>query len=264
MPMRTLFEWILRYNHLAIVFGLIGVTLLAWTYLAMAAADMSSMASISNALTMERSKPWTSLDFLMMGTMWAVMMVAMMLPSAAPMVLLYATVIRKQGAKGHGFAPTSIFTSGYLAAWGVFSLAATVMQWGLDQTTLLSPSMVISSPVLGGLLLMTAGLYQATPLKQACLAHCRSPITFLSMSWRPGRCGAFFMGLHHGAYCVGCCWFLMCLLFLGGVMNLLWVAAIAFYVLLEKVVPHGPILARITGALLAISGIGIIVLHYVS
>ena len=260
MSANALFESILRRDRFVVVVGLVSVTLLAWAYLFVMAAGRSPIASMSDAITLAQIKPWTSVDFLMMCTMWAVMMVAMMLPSAAPMILLYATVIRKQGAKGHSFAPTSIFASGYLAAWAAFSLAATVLQWSLDQTALLSPMIVVSSPLLGGLLLVAAGLYQATSLKQACLAHCRSPIAFLSSSWRPGRGGAFLMGLHHGAFCVGCCWFLMGLLFFGGVMNLLWVAAIAVYVLLEKVVPCGPLLGRVTGALLVVGGIGVIFL----
>jgi predicted metal-binding membrane protein len=190
-----------------------------------------------------------------MFLMWAVMMVAMMVPSAAPMILLFAAIHRKQRERGRGFAPVSAFVAGYIAIWSAFSLAATLLQWGLEQAALLSPMMVGTSPMLGGGLLVVAGLYQWTPLKQACLRYCRSPIQFLSHGMRKGSGGAFVMGLEHGAYCVGCCWILMGLLFVGGVMNLLWVAAIAVFVLLEKVLPFGVLGGRVTGALLALAGL---------
>jgi predicted metal-binding membrane protein len=155
------------------------------------------------------------------------------------MILLYAAVNRKARERGAPFVPTGVFALGYLAAWGVFSLLAVALQWGLERTALLSSMMVGTSIVLGGLLLIAAGAWQLTPLKHACLKHCRSPLHFLSHHWRKGRWGAFRMGAEHGAFCLGCCWFLMGLLFYGGVMNLYWIVGLAAFVLLEKTAPAG-------------------------
>ena len=246
-------ETALRHDRVVVGVSLALVTAIAWTWLAIQAVEMDAMA-------MAMLTPWTMADALATFAMWTVMMIGMMLPSAAPMILLYALVARKQGAKertesGQGFAPIGIFAAGYLIAWTGFSIAATALQWGLEQTALLSPKMAGASPYFGGGLLLAAGLYQLTPLKQACLENCRSPITFLSRSWRPGYAGAMTMGVHHGVYCVGCCWVLMLLLFLLGVMNLLWVAAIAAFVLLEKIMPQGKLMGRAAGVLFAIAGV---------
>ena len=176
-----------------------------------------------------------------MFTMWWVMMAAMMLPSAAPILLLFARINRKEKSAGRPFIPTGIFAAGYLVAWGAFSALATGLQWALERLGLLSPMMVTTSYWLGGAILLTAGVWQLTPIKGICLRHCRSPMGFLVQSWRPGRSGAFRMGLEHGSFCLGCCWFLMGLLFFGGIMNLFWIIGLAAFVLLEKTVPlaHG-------------------------
>ncbi len=171
------------------------------------------------------------------------------------MILLFAVISRKQRERGHPFAPVGAFVAGYVAVWSAVSLGATGLQWGLERAALLSPMLVSTSPLLGGGLLVAAGVYQWTPLKHACLRHCRSPIHFLVHGMRKGSGGAFVMGLEHGAFCVGCCWVLMGLLFVGGVMNLLWVAAIAVFVLLEKVLPFGALAGRISGALLVLAGL---------
>ena len=178
--------------------------------------------------------------------MWWVMMV----PSAAPTILIYARVQRQKLPDVSPVLRTMLFTLGYVAVWLGFSLVATISQWGLSEIALLSQTMVSTSGYLAAALFALAGLYQLTPLKQACLVRCRSPIQFLSTYWKQGDVGAVRMGLHHGSYCVGCCWLLMGLLFFGGVMNLLWVAAIAVFVLLEKVVPHGLWLSRVSGVLM--------------
>ena len=251
-------ESLLKRDRVVLLAGLAGVTGLAWVYLLVTAAEMGGVADAGAMSAMEaalRVKSWSGLDFLLMFLMWAVMMVAMMVPSAAPMILLFAAIHRKQRERGRSFAPVSAFVAGYIAIWSAFSLAATLLQWGLEQAALLSPMMVGTSPMLGGGLLVVTGLYQWTPLKQACLRYCRSPIQFLSHGMRKGSGGAFVMGLEHGAFCVGCCWILMGLLFVGGVMNLLWVAAIAVFVLLEKVLPFGVLGGRVTGALLALAGL---------
>jgi predicted metal-binding membrane protein len=180
-------------------------------------------------------------------TMWWVMMAAMMLPSAAPILLLFARVNRKEKSAGRPFIPTGIFASGYLVAWGGFSILATGAQWGLERLGLLSPMMATSSYWLGGAILIAAGLWQLTPIKGMCLRHCRSPMGFLVESWRPGRGGALRMGLEHGTFCLGCCWFLMGLLFFGGIMNLFWIIGLAVFVLLEKTVPMGSWMGRLFG-----------------
>ena len=227
-----------RRDRWAILTGLAGVTFLAWMYLFLLASNMNDMPMPGMDEVME-IRPWTATDFLLMVVMWAVMMVGMMVPSAVPMTLVYASVARKAAAQGSSFAPTSVFTAGYIFMWCLFSAGASIAQWVLDQTALLSPMIVSASPYLGAGLLISAGAYQLTPMKDSCLEHCRAPAHFFSQHWRPGWGGALRMGIEHGAYCLGCCWVLMGLLFLGGVMNLLWIAAIAVFVLLEKTVPFG-------------------------
>jgi hypothetical protein len=182
------------------------------------------------------------------------MMAAMMFPSAAPILLLFARINRNQKAGGHPFVPTGIFAAGYLVAWGGFSALASGLQWELEQLGLLSPMMATTSYWLGSAILLAAGVWQLTPIKSICLRHCRSPMGFLVQSWRPGRLGAFRMGLEHGSYCLGCCWFLMGLLFFGGIMNLFWIIGLAGFVLLEKTVPMGSWIGRIVGVGVAVWG----------
>ena len=214
--------------------------------------DMDSMPGMA--------APWTPTTFALTFAMWWVMMLGMMVPSAAPMILTFATLNRGKRARGQSFVPTSIFTLGYLVAWGAFSLAATLAQWQLDRIALLSPMLATTSPVLGGALLILAGLYQFTPLKLACLRNCRSPFAFVLNHWRDGWLGALRMGLEHGVYCLGCCWVLMMLLFVVGVMNLLWVAGIAVLVLAEKLFPGGIWIARAGGGVMV--GLGVFVLMH--
>jgi predicted metal-binding membrane protein len=190
--------------------------------------------------------------------MWAVMMVAMMVPSAVPMIQGFVAVNERRRNSSRPVIPVGVFVLGYIVAWTSFSAAAALAQWGLHRAALLSPMMVSTSPILSGGLLLAAGIFQWTPLKRACLRNCRSPLTFLMSGWRDGTAGAFFMGLHHGAYCVGCCWALMVLLFVVGVMNLLWVAVIALFVIAEKVLPRGELIAHIAGVALVAVGIGVI------
>ncbi|MGH7800800.1 MAG: DUF2182 domain-containing protein [Thermodesulfobacteriota bacterium] len=202
---------------------------------------------------------------LLMFSMWWLMMIAMMLPSAAPMVLLHAAVTRKGLARADNagrispshrlHSTTTAFIAGYLVMWGAFSLVAVVAQWALERGELLSPMMMSTSRFLGSGLLLAAGLWQLTPLKTVCLRHCRSPISFLSTHWRPGVGGAFRMGTKHGVFCLGCCWFLMALLFYGGVMNLIWIIGLALFVLAEKMMPAGVVFGRVTGLLLIAWGV---------
>ncbi len=228
---------LLGRDRLWVMLGIVGTTTLAWVYLFSMAAGMDQMA-MGDAMLSTRVEPWSPIDFVLMFVMWAIMMVGMMLPSAAPMILLFALVNRRRRSQGETGTPTIVFAAGYLGAWTAFSLAATGLQWTLHEAGLLSPMMATTSRMLGGATLVAAGLYQWSPLKTTCLRHCQSPLHFLSTNWRNGTSGAFRMGWSHGLYCLGCCWILMCLLFVGGVMNLLWIAGLAVFVLVEKVSPQ--------------------------
>ncbi|MGE0213391.1 MAG: DUF2182 domain-containing protein [Parvibaculaceae bacterium] len=245
-----------------VVGGLLAlVVLLAWAY-TLSGVGMHDMDATSMGMTpaeheaMMRRLGWTPGYALLMFAMWWIMMAAMMVPSVAPMVLLFATISRKDPDTGALVAPTGAFLSGYLLAWAAFSALATLLQWALERAGLVSPMAMSAGAVLGGGLLVAAGLYQLTPLKQACLAKCRNPVLFLMQEWRAGASGALRMGAEHGAWCLGCCWFLMALLFVGGVMNVLWIAALAVYVYIEKLAPHGHWLSYATGAALTAAGLG--------
>ena len=253
-------ERAVKRDRTIVLVALTAVVVSSWVYvlsgagMGMSAWEMTRMSG-GGAMDMMMPAEW-SLEYAgVMFLMWWVMMIAMMLPSATPMVLLFATLNRKQREKGNAYVPTALFASAYLVSWALFSIVAVAVQWGLEATNLLSPMLASVSAVLGGGLLLAAGLYQLTPIKQACLKHCRSPLQFVLSHWRNGRLGAFRMGVEHGAFCVGCCWFLMGLLFFGGVMNLYWIAGLALFVLLEKTVPAGHWLSYATGlALIAWGG----------
>lgn len=252
-------EQILKRDKIIVLSGLFIVVALCWGYLAHLVADMGiSKIPMENRMSVLQIHPWSALDFWLMFVMWAVMMVGMMLPSATPMILFFSAFNRKLRDQGHPFVRTSVFVSGYLILWCVFGLTAVLLQWQLDQAALLSPMMVSTSPMLGGMILIAAGVFQWTPLKHVCLKHCRSPLQFITSSWRKGTSGALIMGLQHGAYCLGCCWILMLLLFFGGVMNLMWIGALSIFVLLEKVLPAGVAFGRISGILLLITGLLVI------
>ena len=271
---------VLKRDRLVVVTALATVIIAAWIYIlagagmGMSAFEMTAMraqqadmprsgaampgmamgegpsGAVDMAMAMTEPMRWTPGYAVLMFFMWWIMMMAMMLPSAAPMILLFAMVNRKQREKGAPYVPTGIFAMGYVLVWGAFSLVAVGAQWGLERSELMSAMMASTSAMLGAGLLIGAGIYQLTPLKHACLRHCRSPIFFISHHWRPGDLGALRMGIEHGAFCTGCCWFLMALLFYGGVMNLYWIVGIALFVLLEKTIPAGHWLGRITGVLL--------------
>jgi predicted metal-binding membrane protein len=245
-------ETILRRERLIVGGCLAAMVALAWIYLLHTKMTMPDMAM--PGMVMVDLHEWGAADVFLLFVMWAVMMVAMMVPSAAPMILSFVTVNQRRQAAARPFAPVSIFILGYLAVWTAFSALATLAEWGLHQAALLSTTMTATSPALNGGLLIAAGIFQWTPVKRTCLTGCRSPLSFLMSEWRDGTAGAFLMGLRHGAYCVGCCWFLMALLFVAGVMNLLWVAVIALFVLAEKIVPKGELLARVAGVALVIAG----------
>ena len=251
-------EAILKRDRAIVIAALAAIALVAWGYMVYEARAMYH-TSVCYCAGMKMSGPdtgpWSVGTLLPLFLMWAEMMVAMMIPSAAPMILTFAMVNRKRREQKQPFVPTGIFLLGYLAVWTGFSVLAAVAQWILHALALLSPMMVSTSPLLGGGLLMVAGVFQWTPLKSACLTHCRSPLSFLMTDWGEGKWGAFFMGLKHGAYCTGCCWFLMALLFVAGVMNVWWIAIIALFVLLEKVVPEGLVVGKVAGVLLVAWGV---------
>ena len=256
-------ERVLKRDRALVAAALAAVGLLAWGYIvylagSMGAMDGGGMATMA-AMAGPRWAAWGVADFALMFLMWAVMMAAMMLPSAAPMLLTFAAVNRRRQESSSPFVPTGVFLGGYLLVWGGFSLAATGAQWGLNAAALLSPSMALAgfSPLLGGGLLLAAGIFQWTPLKQACLRQCRTPLGFLTADWREGRRGALAMGLHHGGYCLGCCWALMGLLFVLGVMNLLWIIALSALVLAEKALPGGLWVGCLAGIGLAVWGLGL-------
>jgi predicted metal-binding membrane protein len=244
-------------ERIVILSALSVIVLLSWVYLfgmarAMDAGHCASMAG----------EPWSAGYFTAMLVMWIIMMVGMMVPSAIPMVLIYASVVRKAAREGSSLPATEIFVAGYVVIWTLFSLVATIGQWALDRMALLSPMMISNSNILGGLLLLAAGTYQLTPFKAACLRHCRSPIQFLASHWKPGRIGAFQMGIEHGSFCLGCCWVLMALLFFGGVMNLWWIGGLTLFVLLEKVLPFGALAGRMIGIIVAVCGVLVLVREF--
>jgi predicted metal-binding membrane protein len=235
---------------------LAAIVILSWLYLihtktAMPDMDMPGMVMLD-------LQKWGPTTVLLLFVMWTVMMVAMMVPSAAPMILTFVTVNQRRQATNRPFVPVAIFLLGYVAVWTAFSAVATFSEWGLHQAAMLSTTMTATSRALNGGLLIAAGVFQWTPLKRTCLKGCRSPLSFLMSEWRDGTAGAFAMGLRHGAYCVGCCWFLMALLFVAGVMNLLWVALIALFVMAEKISPKGELLAHGAGIALMIAGAALI------
>ena len=236
--------------------GLVGVAALGWAYLLYVARDMSDMSA---DIAMPSTEAWGMVDLALLFVMWVVMMLAMMVPSASPLILMVAFINRKRRERDDPLVPTGLFLAGYLLAWTAYSAVATGAQWGLHTTSLLSPAMVSTSPVLGGILLLTAGIFQFTSLKQACLSHCRSPVGFVLGHWREGRGGALRMGMEHGLFCVGCCWVLMALLFVAGVMNLLWVAVISLFVLAEKVLAKGELVGRLGGAALLTAGVAVLI-----
>jgi len=231
------------------------LTVLAWVYLLHLSRQMSMLHDkVMPEMGMTMDMPWTAADVFFTFGMWAVMMVGMMSVTAAPVLLLFAAVQAKHNRPGASLA-VLLFGLGYLTVWIGFSAGATLAQWALHQAAMLSPAMAASSPRLAGGVLIAAGAYQLTPWKQACLTHCRSPLGFLMTNWRDGKLGALHMGMNHGVYCLGCCWALMCVLFVVGVMNLVWVAALTGFVLIEKTGPAGAMVARVAGAAMVIAGI---------
>ncbi len=262
-PASTPAENLLARDRLIVGSGLILISVLAWLWLLTGAGTGMSAVRMTTAAFpppahASASMNWSLFYWIVMLSMWWIMMIAMMTPSAAPMVLLYARVARNAQARGQrprAVVPTGMFYAGYVSSWLAFSAGATLLHWLLERAGVLHAMMMWSvDRHLTAALLVAAGLYQLTPLKQACLEHCRSPAHYLSRHWHDGPGGAWRMGFGHGFYCVGCCWVLMLLLFAGGVMNLIWIAGLAVLILAEKLVPAGRALSYAVGAILV--GVG--------
>ncbi|HVA84004.1 MAG TPA: DUF2182 domain-containing protein [Candidatus Binataceae bacterium] len=249
-------------DQLAIWGGLGALSALAWLYLwrmpatsGGAAMDgMAGMAGMAGMPGMSMASPWSAAALWLTFLMWAVMMVAMMLPSAAPMVATYALVAAGRGSSSR--IHVWLFAGGYVAVWIAFSAVVTVLQTAMDQAAMLTGAMRVA-PLMGGVILALAGAYQLSPLKRKCLRYCQSPLGFLMTHWRDGGAGAIAMGLDHGAFCVGCCWMLMALLFVAGVMNLLWVAVLTGFVLIERATRWGETLATVSGFALIAGGLAL-------
>jgi predicted metal-binding membrane protein len=258
-------EAILRRDRAIIIASLAALTALAWSDLVWLANDMAMggmdmtgyrMIPAGQALMMPTSSPWQPIEFAYVFVMWVIMMIGMMTPSVAPMILVYARVGR-QAVESRLSASVAWFAGGYFLAWITFSLAATSAQWALERAALLTPMMASASNMVGGTLLILAGLYQWTPLKDVCLLQCQAPLGFILSrgGFRGAATGSLLLGLRHGLYCLGCCWALMVLLFALGVMNLFWIAALGILILLEKVMPSGHWIARIAGIALLAGGV---------
>jgi len=261
-------ESLFRRDGVAVLAALVALTLLAWLALLGGAGtgmDPFAMSGWLMPVTLPQalSAAWTPSYWLIAFFMWGVMMVAMMLPSASPMVLLYAQIVRRAESQGRTIRATAsiaAFASGYLALWILFSALAVALQFGLERSGVMTAMMSSRSVALSGALLIAAGMYQLMPLKAACLRHCRGGAAFLAAHWRPGVLGAWRMGISHGLYCVGCCAVLMLLLFVGGVMNLVWIAGLTLFVALEKFAPFGLIAAKAAAAALVACGTALIIL----
>jgi predicted metal-binding membrane protein len=262
----TALEAVLRRDRAIVIAALAALTALAWADLVwlaqdmkMDGMDMTGFRSIpaGRGLMMPVDAPWQPIEFGYVFAMWVVMMIGMMTPSVAPTILIYARVGRQAIAQNKPFAASGWFVAGYLIAWTLVSLFATVLHWGLERSGLLTPMMESASKVLGAVILILAGLYQWTPLKKACLSSCQAPLAFIMRhgGFRSDARGALALGFRHGIYCVGCCWALMALLFVGGVMNLLWVAVLAILVLVEKALPFGWIVGCLAGAVFLAAGL---------
>ena len=242
-PLDTLATRRDRFFLLAGLFGICGV---AWAY-TIALAHHGTAHGPADLLLGVQARPWTAGEFGTTFVMWGVMMLAMMAPMAAPMLLALARIARAQPDAPGPLLPAAGFLLGYLGVWTGFSLAATLAQGQLHELALVSVEGASREPLFAGVLLLWAGAFQLTPFKQACLTRCRSPLLFLMSAWQPGAWGGLRMGFLHGGFCLGCCWALMTLMFVGGSMNLLWCAGLMLLMLAEKLLPPGRAVSHAAG-----------------
>ncbi len=265
MTQLSVTERLLRRDRHLLVLMICALFLLAGLYtvfgvgMDMSALEMTAMRDMRDMPGVRAPGDWSASHALLVFLMWWVMMIAMMLPSVAPTVLLNAAMLRHTEDADRVAELCSVFLAGYLVAWAGFSLVAASVQWALEAAGVVSATMMtLIDTVPGGLLLIVTGVFQFSSLKAACLAHCRAPIKFLTERRKPGVRGAFLMGLEHGTYCLACCWFLMALLFVGGIMNLIWIVGLAAFVALERLSPWGETAPRVAGVVLILWGVVIL------
>ncbi|WP_138473114.1 DUF2182 domain-containing protein [Poseidonocella sp. HB161398] len=253
---------VLLVSAMGVLFLLAGLYTILGIGMEMSSLEMTATGGMRDTTRMHEPGAWGPSRALLVFLMWWVMMIAMMLPGVTPAILLHAALLRHGGSGGALPTASAAFLCGYISAWAGFSLLATLAQWGAEVAGVVSPAMMaLASPLPGGLLLIAAGAFQFTALKASCLDHCRSPMHFFSERRRPRTGGAFRMGMEHGTYCLACCWVLMALLFVGGIMNLYWIVGLSAYVALEKCLPAGRGLSRAAGSILIFWGSAIVVLH---
>src|SRR5207249_8038941 len=248
-------ESLLKRDRVIIVSGLLLISALAWLYILYLYRQMSFMDMSALLFAMPMTPAWTTTDFILLFLMWFVMMIAMMTPSVAPLILIFAMVNRQRRQQNRPFVKTAYLITGYFLVWAAFNVVATSLQWLLQQISLLNPEMKTTNRILGSVILITAGIFQFTPLKHTCLQNCRTPLEFIHRHWREGKKGALIMGIQNGFYCLGCCGMLMVLLFVAGIMNLLWVAIIALFVLVEKISSQIKWISYVAGLVLIICGV---------
>ena len=244
-------------NRLLALGGLIAVIALSWLYLVRTNAGMSHGHGGMDQMAMPAMALRLPEQLLAAFVMWSVMMVAMMLPTALPAVTVFANLARRRGLQTDSASPTALFVAGYVAAWTGYSVVAAVGQVALSRAALLTPMLQSASIALSAVILLGAGAFQFTSLKDACLAKCRMPLAYFLAEWRDGKAGALVLGLKHGSYCVGCCWALMAVMFVVGAMNLLWMGALTLFVLGEKLAPARWQFRHVAGAALVLWGLAV-------
>ena len=251
----TLLETALQHDRAVMLFILGAIPLASWTWIALMARDMYGTMRGASAWMMTSVWDWPHI--VLLWAMWAVMMTAMMLPSATPLILLYAAAARHNAEAGSSARRVYALAAGYLCVWSLFSVLATALQRILASAFVLTPMMEPATHLFGAAVLGVAGVYQLTPLKRACLRACRSPLGFMMQRWRRGAAGAFRLGVDHGTHCLGCCWALMLILFAGGVMNLVVIITLTVWVLVEKTAPFGESTATASGVMLLATAVWI-------
>ena len=249
--------FILKKDRFVVLIALFILCVLSWLYIIYLYNQMYPMDMDAFLFAMPMTSNWSWTDFVLLFLMWFVMMIAMMTPSVAPLVLIFTSINRKRRQEQNPFVSSGYLLGGYFLVWAAFSLFATILQWLLQRVSLLNPEMFTTSKILGGIIFILAGAFQFTPLKNTCLNTCRSPVGFIQQYWKEGKSGALRMGIQNGTYCLGCCWILMILLFVSGIMNILWIAIISLFVLIEKVL-SAKVISFIAG--IALIAYGIVVL----
>ena len=246
---------VLKKDRFIVVSGLFVICILSWLYIIYLYRQMAVMNMDALFFAMPMTPSWTAVDFALLFLMWLVMMIAMMTPAVAPLILIFAMANRQRRQQNRPFVKTAYLITGYFLVWAAFSVVATSLQWLLQQISLLNPEMKTTNRILGSVILITTGIFQFTPLKHTCLQNCRTPLEFIHRHWREGKKGALIMGIQNGFYCLGCCGMLMVLLFVAGIMNLLWVAIIALFVLVEKISSQIKWISYVAGLVLIICGV---------